>query len=188
MSVYGYTKKARRTARMAHPRSASPSTNLSEKLRKGSVTILYVGQDIYKIPRLFRDRGVTTHIRPYNTISMIRATLVRPKEEQCGVVYQITCANCPAYYVGEIKRPLSKRLKEYQRPGSPVRDHLVENNVMDDVVMKHREKDWFRRGAAKSIHIAEERPTLNRDRGRHLAPSTDSCCRHVTLVTRKITG
>ncbi len=36
--------------------------------------------------------------------------------------------------------------------------------------MKHREKDWFRRGVAESIYIAEGRPSLNRDRGRHTLP------------------
>ncbi len=151
LTVSGYTKKAWRTATRARPQNASPSTQPSERVRKGSVTIHYVGQATEEIARLFRDRVVTTHIHPYNTI---KATLVRLKdklsmEEQCGVVYQITCANCPAAYVGETKRPLAKRLKEHQRPGSPVSDHLVEHNhsfTKEDVAVKHREKDWFRRG------------------------------------------
>ncbi len=100
---------------------------------------LYVKQAT-EIACLFRDRGVTTHIHPYNTI---RATLVRPKdklsmEEQYGVVYQITCTNCPAAYVGEIERPLAMRLREHQHPGSPVNDHLVDHNhsfTKEDVVV-----------------------------------------------------
>ncbi len=142
LSVSGYTKKAWRTATRAHPRNDSSSTQPSEKVRKGSVTIPCVGQATEEIARLFRDRGVTTHIRPYNTI---RATMVRPKdkllmEEQCGVVYQITRSQ--AAYVGETERPLAKRLKEHQRPGSPVSNHLVEHNhsfTNEDVVVKHRE-------------------------------------------------
>ncbi len=94
LSVSGYTKKAWRTATRAHPWNNSSSTQPSEKVRKGSVTIPYVGQATEEIARLFHDRGVTTHICLYDTI---RATMdiVRPKdkllmEEQCGVVYQIT--------------------------------------------------------------------------------------------------
>ncbi len=129
-----------------------PAHNLLRNSGRGVAPIPYVGQATDEVARLFHDRGMTTHILPYHTI---RATLVQPKdkpsmEEQRGVVYQITCTNCPAY-VGETERPLSKRRKEHQRPGSPVSDHLVENNhsfAMDDVVMKHREKDWFRRGLA----------------------------------------
>ena len=92
------------------------------------------------------------------------------------MVYQITCANCPATYVGETERPLAKRLKEHQHPGSPVSDHLVEHNhnftmfTKEDVAVKYREKDWFRRGVAESIYTAEGRPSLNRDRGRHTVP------------------
>ena len=101
LSVSGYTKKAWRTATRAHPRNNSSSTQPSEKVRKGSVTIPYAGQATEGIARLFHDRGMTTHIRPYNTI---RAIMVRLKdkilmEEQCGVVYQITRSQ--AAYVGE---------------------------------------------------------------------------------------
>ncbi len=73
LSVSDYTKKAWRTATRALPRNASPSTQPSERVKKGSVTIPYVGQATEEIACLFRDRGVTTHIHPYNTI---RVTLV----------------------------------------------------------------------------------------------------------------
>ncbi len=33
------------------------------------------------------------------------------------------------------------------------------------------ETDWFRRGVAKAICIATDRPTLNQDRGRHTLPT-----------------
>ena len=40
----------------------------------------------------------------------------------------------------------------------------------DAVSVLHKDSDWFRRGVAESIHIAIERPSLNRDRGRHSLP------------------
>ncbi len=111
-------------------------------------------------------------------------------EEQCGVVYQITCANCPAAYVGETDRPLAKRLKEHQRPGSPVSDHLVEHNhsfTKEDVNTERRigsVEVWLipftlPKTARHSTVIEVVTPSPQ---------STDSCCHHVTLVTCMITG
>ncbi len=55
--------------------------------------------------------------------------------------------------------------------------------------VKHREKDWFRWGVAESIYIAEGRPSLNLDRGRHsLPPNLQTAVVVVTLVTCIITG
>ncbi len=117
-----------------------------------------------------------THIRPYNTI---RASLVRPKErlsmeEQAGLVYSIKCAECPVSYVGETERPLAKRLKEHRRPESPVCEHMTEESHRfnrEDVAARCHEGDWFRHGVAEAICIATDRPSLNRDRGRHTLPA-----------------
>ncbi len=77
----------------------------------------------------------------------------------CMPITGVFCVikNTAAAYVGETKKPLAKWLKEHQHPGSPVSDHIVEHNhnfTMEDVAVKHQEKDWFRRGAAESICIA----------------------------------
>ncbi len=56
---------------------------------------------------------------------------------------------------------------------SPTVNPEVEHNhnfTKEDVAVKHQEKDWFRRGVAESIYIAEGRPSLNRDRGHHTLP------------------
>ncbi len=45
---------------------------------------------------------------------------------------------------------------------------------LEDVAVRCHEKDWFRRGVAEAICIATDRPSQNRDRGRHTLPATYS--------------
>ncbi len=67
LSVSGCSKKAWKVASTPNTRSEHPSPDVSRGT-KGSVTIPYVGKVTDNIARLFRQAGVTTHIRPYNTI------------------------------------------------------------------------------------------------------------------------
>ena len=39
------------------------------------------------------------------------------------------------------------------------------------ILVLHQEPNWFKRGVAEAIHIAQEDPILNLDRGRHTLPS-----------------
>ena len=96
------------------------------------------------------------------------------KEENSGVVYYIQCEDCNASYVGETERRLQKRVTEHHRSSSPVGQHLAEMKHTfsdENVKILHKESNWFRRGVAESIHITEEEPELNRDRGRHTLPA-----------------
>ncbi len=68
LGVSGYTKKAWKVATGSRPRTRSSDPVSSGSASKGSVVIPYVGQVSDQIARLFRSRGVMTHIRPYNTI------------------------------------------------------------------------------------------------------------------------
>ena len=115
-------------------------------------------------------------MKPYNTL---RNRLVHPKDkvsnlEKTGVVYHIKCEECDATYVGETERRLQKRLKEHHRSSSPVGHHIEYNKHSiseEKVSVLHQEPNWFKRGVAEAIHIAQEDPILNRDRGRHTLPS-----------------
>ena len=80
----------------------------------------------------------------------------------------------------ETERPLVKLLKDHRTPVSPVSEHMTAEShrlnlehVEDVAVRSHEtmETDWFRRGVAKAICIATDRPTLNQDRGRHTLPT-----------------
>ena len=77
---------------------------------KGSVLLPLVGSVTKAIARDIRMAGVTTHIRPFNTIT---ERLVHPKDkldrlDQPKVVYKILFNDYDAtYYVDETKRKLT---------------------------------------------------------------------------------
>ena len=142
---------------------------------KGHITLPYVGYCSDAIARRIRKAGVAVHMKPTNTI---RSRLVHPKDkipkdQKCGVVYHVECADCNNSYVGETARSLKSRLKEHRQPPSHVGQHLKEAKhhfEEQEVAVLHQEANWFKRGVAEAFHIEQQRPTLNQDRGRHTLP------------------
>jgi len=89
---------------------------------KGMVTIPYVKGLSEAFDRVCRSKNIAVAMKPHNTL---RQMLVRPKdkrakEEQSGVVYEISCKNCEQVYVGETGRSLGCRLKEHKADGRKV--------------------------------------------------------------------
>ena len=176
LSVSGYTKAAWDTATAARPPTNREQNTAIDTRYKGSVFLPYVGPVTEALARNIRKTGVTTHIKPFNTI---RGRLVHPKDkldrlEQAGVVYKIACNDCTATYVGETERKLNTRFKEHHRSSSPVGHHMeYRRHSMDEgsVSVLHKETDWYRRGVAEAIHIQQESPSLNRGRERHILPA-----------------
>ena len=176
LSVSGYTKHAWNQATADRVPTLRNNPNTRDTRTKGSVLLPYVGPVTEAIARNIRKAGVTTHIRPFNTI---RERLVHPKDkldrlDQAGVVYKIACNDCEATYVGETERKLNTRFKEHHRSSSPVGQHVEQRRHSIDeesVSVLHRESDWYRRGVAEAIHIQQESPCLNRGRERHILPA-----------------
>ena len=177
LSISGYTRSAWMAATHRNtPTPSSPSDPSDKNKPKGYITLPYVGNTSDAIARVIRKAGIQVHLRPYNRL---RDKLVHPKdkvsnEEKTGVVYHIKCGDCDYAYVGETERRLSKRIKEHHRSSSPVGHHLIhrKHSISEqDISVLHQESDWFRRGVAEAIHIAQEDPVLNRDRGRHTLPN-----------------
>ncbi|XP_072033380.1 uncharacterized protein [Amphiura filiformis] len=88
----------------------------SETANKGFVTLPYIEGLSEKLRRAFRTAGVSTSFKPQNTL---RSALVAPKDKtepikQSGIVYEITCADCDASYIGESARKLEKRISEHK--------------------------------------------------------------------------
>ncbi len=66
-------------------------------------------------------------------------------EEQAGLVCK--CANYPASYIGETKRPRAKRLMEHRHLISPLREHMTEESHrfnLEDVAVSSGEVPWKR--------------------------------------------
>ena len=114
--------------------------------------------------RLIRKTGVTAHDKPH---TIIRRFLVTHKDkdhpqDKCGVVYQLTCHDCEASYIGETERAFRQRLKEHQKDSSPVGHHMEYNNHKVDtqnIRIVDRDSRWFQRGVREAIQIRSRSPT-----------------------------
>ena len=88
---------------------------------------------------------------------MYMASFVHPKNKKCGVIYDITCDKDPAHvYIGETKRPLGKRFKEYTNLTIPTRvsDHgnATGHSVsLDNTKVLTREPQWTKRKVKELI-------------------------------------
>ena len=141
----------------------------------GHITVPYVQGVTEAISRRLRKAGISVHARPSNTI---RHNLVRPKDRiaplnRCGTVYQISCEDCNATYVGETERELKKRISEHRKESSPVGAHMSNhqhNFNLNKTKVLDQESRWFERGVSEAIHIRTTSPQLNRDQGRHHLP------------------
>ena len=93
----------------------SSKTNKSPPTRaiKGVISMPYIQGITEPLTRYMRAQGVMVHPKPH---SKLRDLLVAPKDpintlDKTGVVYQISCGDCPSGYVGETSRALRTRLE-----------------------------------------------------------------------------
>ncbi|XP_072023472.1 uncharacterized protein [Amphiura filiformis] len=89
-------------------KSASQDEPDSETSRGFTITLPYLEGTSEQLRRVFKTAGVPTAFKPYRTL---RQTLVSPtdkvdKLKQSGTVYEISCSDCDAMYIGETGRKL----------------------------------------------------------------------------------
>ena len=165
-----------------------PTNNTNNKMKEHniSVPIPYVHGVSEKLTNIFRNHGVGTYHKPFNTI---RSQIVHPKDKtpdvnKCGVVYEISCPECEHNYVGETGRPMHVRLKEHRSQNDPMtaigehiskRGHYINE---EQVTILAREDNWWRRKIRESIEIRTRLPTLNRDQGYDLPRIYDQLLSH----------
>ncbi len=101
-----------------------------------------------------------TYHKPSNTL---RQMLIHPKdknkkEQQCGVVCEITCEDCKEKYVGEAATMLGTRLKEHSimkgQVTSGIAEHMKDSGhriKMDKVRLLRRENNNHRRKIKEAI-------------------------------------
>ena len=99
-------------------------------------TLAYHGKEglSEKLRRAFKTAGVsTTFIQPAN---MLKRALVASKDKteqskQSGFVYDITCSDCNAVYIGDSVRKLEKRLRVHKSTAgsskSATREHVIKS-------------------------------------------------------------
>ena len=92
-----------------------------------------ITESVYKILRPYNERLGS---KPTNTLKS-KLCILKDKvneEDKTNCVYQITCGECPAQYIGQTSRELKTRGKEHQRavatfdPKSMIYQHLQETD------------------------------------------------------------
>ena len=161
------------TKKKTEPQQRDPTA------RRTQVGLPYVKGVSERLQRTFRKHGLGVYHKPTNSI---RSMLVRPKDKtpplsQCGVIYEIDCADCSSTYIGETARPLATRLKEHQKSTqSAVAEHTskTSHNIdWDSVQVIDKEQYTIPRKIREAIHIRQRRPAMNRDSGWDLPPLYD---------------
>ena len=129
--------------------------------------------------------GIKVCVKPTNTL---RQLLCCPKDKTkkeliSGPIYHISCegskaSGCQASYIGETERTLKARFQEHCRPSSSTsevcrhinRDYPGHAVSLSNTRILDREPRWFERGVKEAIHIRANKPSLNKDGGRHQLP------------------
>ena len=156
----------------APQRGDSQTTSTSN----GRVTIPYVRGVSEGLRRILVKKGIQVHFKPSNKL---RDLLVAPKDkiskdDQCNVIYKVSCSDCPASYVGETGRSLGTRMSEHNHDNSAVKMHASSTGHEirpDKAKILDKESNWFTRGIRESIYIKVHRSSLNRDVGRYYLPT-----------------
>ena len=110
-----------------------PQTDRDErKTAQTSITILYIHRLSQLIRRVLSHLDIRVAFRPFRAL---RQELVHPKDpvpelQRKGVLYTITCNQCPRCNVGRTGRSLEQRLGEHYRT-------LRKGNVLASAVAVH---------------------------------------------------
>ena len=190
LEANGYPKKfIQKTVKRAVKRRREGEP-IAEK-PKATVVIPYVNQISEKIKRILSDVGIRAVSKAKNwqweLCKGIKDAI--PIEKTKGVVYEINCSDCDASYIGETTRSLEIRRKEHLRhtkngkvEASAVADHVWNHDHRidwDGARVLDKERNWTSRKIREALHIAKNRPDMNKDRGLLLSS------RWTKLVTKK---
>ena len=81
-----------------------------------------------ELQRIFKDHGVNSFLKPTNTLRqiLVKPKDPTPKEQKCGVVYNVACGDCENTYVGETARKMKTRFEEHHKSDaqSAILEHM----------------------------------------------------------------
>jgi hypothetical protein len=99
-------------------RKTTPTTGETEQRKTMHCNhIPYIKGTSERIAKILRPFNISVAHKPMVTL---RNTLTKVKDPtdtktRIGTIYKVTCAECPATYVGETWRTLDCRIKEHKR-------------------------------------------------------------------------
>src|SRR5262249_54041001 len=77
-----------------------------------------------------------------------------PKDLKSGVVYQVNCADCDAFYIGKTIRQVTRRFKEH---GAPQEEKKVVTSASAKVTIDDPTLRRSARNIGKAVNYAEEK-------------------------------
>ena len=176
LTINGYPRWVIKQQKERNTQQEQQKVNNQEKRECTTASIPYVKGLSERCRAILQPYKIATSFRPHTTL---RKILVHPKDkthklDKTGVVYKIQCKDCPETYIGETLRKTKLRVQHHGRKSStndsPMAHHIHHNKHrldIKDTNILDQETDWTKRGIKEAIYIRKERPTLNRDEGRH---------------------
>jgi hypothetical protein len=128
------------TEQFSKPTADNEISNTSED-KKVIATIPYVKGTSERIARILRPYNIVVAHKPTTTLRdvLTRVKDPSPKNSRVGTVYKITCAECPASYLGETGRTLECRIKEHKRC---IANKDASNSIAVHHMATRHEMDW----------------------------------------------
>ena len=155
-------------------RKRRPTRSESESQQTKIMTVVpYVQNLTEPIKRVLQQVGVGVAMKPVCVLSNI---FCKPKDkvfdkEKSGLVYQISCRDCDAVYIGETGRSLETRkrehidaVKNFDLKKSALCQHVAENDHFidwDNAKILRREPHWHKRRIAEGYLINQKSLELN---------------------------
>ena len=131
-----------------------------------------------KIQRILNQIGIKVAMKPWLTIGRYLPSPKDPLKETeiSGLVYQVSCHDCGAVYIGQTKRDLNSRIGEHKRAFKfqrPENSALCEHSMSLDhkiswtnVSILKIEKDYKKRLFSESWFINRTPQVMNRNDGK----------------------
>ena len=126
---------------------------------------------------MLKKLSIRVRMRPHRTLRQLR---IKPKDptpnhQQTGIIYRVTCRDCPQAYVGQSGRTLECRMKEHRRAvehgnidTSAIAEHAwKEDHRLDweEVEVLDVNTEWYKRCVIESWYIQREPAAINREQG-----------------------
>ena len=118
LSINGYPQQIIRShRRRPHHIAVQPSSPTVEKVSVATISLPYIQGISEGIRRILSHLDIKVSLHPHLTLCCM---LTKPKDPvpfdyRKGIIYKISCKDCPQSYVGQSGRSLLHRIKEHKR-------------------------------------------------------------------------